>query len=92
VASFGYDVDVTLEDIRNGIKGDCGRCPVALALSRVIPEDHLAGVGATEWTVYDAAYRAVASGTLPDAVCDFIASFDAGDHVMPFSVRLWSRI
>jgi hypothetical protein len=32
-----HKIEVTQDDINNGIRNDCDRCPVALAISRALP-------------------------------------------------------
>ena len=34
-------VEITQEDIDQGIKGECSKCPLALALKRVFPIDEV---------------------------------------------------
>jgi hypothetical protein len=81
------DVHVKDEDIRDGDQGSCSECPVALALSRAIPN---AAIHVFDDSViimpYDSDRRF--SLNLPDNVCDFISSFDNDGDVWPFSFQL----
>ena len=76
-------IQVTQQDIDNGLKGLCTHCPVALAFKRVIQG------GSVE--VGDAAYifpynfdGPTVMITLPEFVHKFIRAFDSGNKVEPF--------
>ncbi len=72
-------IEVTADDIANGIKSSCTGCPIALATKRAIidpfqyvaVEDNCMSVGRTD-------YR------LPKVAADFVADFDADQSVKPF--------
>jgi hypothetical protein len=82
-------VMVRAGDIAAGIKGDCSRCPVALALRRSFPS---AGDVMVCFTIN--LYRTVKDGLpsarvkTPDDVVCFIRDFDYGRRVKPFSFKL----
>ena len=80
-------VDVTMSDIESGMKGDCGRCPVALALARVVPPavDGVRVDGHMATFDVGAAYMYV---SLPASVSDFIRAFDKGRTVEPMRFGL----
>jgi hypothetical protein len=76
-------VDVTDEDILVGVPEDCGQCPVALALSRLFPDAQDIAVRATGiWLWIDGK---LAFFPPPPEVVAFVESFDAREHVDPFS-------
>lgn len=78
-------IEVTQEDIDNGIPEDCWRCPVARAVCRVLSASesdisvdgvnitHFLGPG--DWIDYPT----------PQLVNEFIEAFDAKSTVIPFS-------
>lgn len=70
---------VTQEDIDKGARNSPCRCPVAIALGRCYKD------------VYCGFYTMtldVLSIETPKTVSDFIAAFDSGDPVKPFSFRV----
>lgn len=77
-------VEVTEEDIANGQPFNCGKCPVALALSRAVP-------GCKPFVGF--AYFRLDAGhgrlsRLPERVIRFIGRFDGRDLARPFSFDL----
>jgi len=80
-------IQITAEDIAAGVPGDCGKCPIALAVRRAFkytdPEDSIA-VG-TEELEFDPYHMAVfgLTVTLPDAAVDFIRKFDYPEEYLP---------
>ena len=77
-------VEVTADDIRNGSPGSTCNCPVALALTRVMSRDYFIRVyGSSVSTDYDDFMF-----DLPSEATEFIASFDEGEHVEPFSFEM----
>ncbi len=81
-------IDVTAEDIQNGVQGDCEYCPVARAVER-----RTGAKARVEYGVIEGQVRAV---KMPDSVLRFIKRFDAlevsGDarllYIEPFSFDL----
>lgn len=73
-------IQVTEDDIRFGERGECTDCPVARAISR-----------ATKREAYVDSYD-ICSGSYdwftPEAVRTFIARFDSGQPVEPFTFEL----
>lgn len=73
-------IHVTKEDIKNGERFDCHRCPIALAATR-------AGL-----TDVDVDYLTISANqethTLPDNAVCFIDRFDDGESVKPFTFIL----
>ena len=79
------EIQVTQHDINLGIRADCHLCPVALAIERALGVRDV-GVyhGTADWT-----QRKTRWGTnLPLEVQVFIADFDAGAPVKPFSFEI----
>ena len=72
-------IEVTQEDIDKGVKENCVKCPVALSLRRLFPGEWEVDVGD------DAIYAGGNWYTPPDEAQEFIAKFDAGEPVAPFS-------
>lgn len=66
-------VNLTAEDIANGIAGDCHRCAVALALTRATKDDE-AMVYDSEWTIHLSVWGR--SITAPYEVRHFTHEFD----------------
>lgn len=81
-------VEVTGEDIEQGVPGDCVDCPVARALNRAL--GYAAGtvdVDADEYWLgpqdnEGRPYR------LPAAASEFVMAFDSDEAVAPFSFRI----
>jgi hypothetical protein len=73
---------VTEQDIQEGKKGHCYKCPIALAVMRAVPEAEVVEVN---WfAVYiDSVYKFDYSQ--PDLVLKFMEDFDLGKPVFPFS-------
>lgn len=70
-------VTVTQQDINNGHKRNCGHCPIALAVRRVIPDVYVGG--------YHVFIDEIATYKLPDVAIEFIKAFDNERPVKPFS-------
>lgn len=77
-------IDVTAEDIDNGVPGECGRCPVALAIARKLG---LVGAGIR---VGPSAVRIRFDGArdLPAVARVFVEAFDWDRPVEPFSFEI----
>ena len=73
-------VHVTQEDIYSGIRASRTRCPVALAISRVLPD---VAVGSASVVTTGNGYA-----MLPSAAIVFVDRFDRGLSVEPFSFEL----
>ena len=73
-------IEVTQDDIRNGVKGDTCACPVALALQRYF----------STYIQVDAYVVAIGLEQieLPVKVKTFIKDFDNGHTVCPFAFEL----
>ncbi len=76
-----YTIEVTKQDIKVGVRGNCFECPVALALTRVFgtgvqvyPEISLPGINPVI--------------RMPDAVRKFVRRFDQKEPVQPFTFEI----
>lgn len=83
-------VEVTAEDIRRGIKGNCARCPIALACIRVLgikrrSEYRWVSIAGEEFEFRLGKNEQVYYGRLPDSATDFQSYFDDSEPVAPFS-------
>ena len=76
-------IEVTEGDISNGRSKQCDICPIALALSRAIPEARKIAVQpyGVYYSIGDVYFRA----EFPEAVRGFVDKFDHGCDVSPFS-------
>lgn len=80
-------VNVTQEDIDEGQRHQCRRCPIALAASMVIP---VAGV--TDDIYVDAENDDITFYELPEEAKKFIERFDANAKVEPFQFVATLRV
>jgi hypothetical protein len=82
------EVDVTHNDIEQGVKGDCHHCPIALALRRHFPS------APSLYVLYMASYIKPSEtenflvGKLPDKAERFVKDYDAGKSRRPFRFEL----
>jgi len=73
-------ITVTAEDIKRGKRHSCERCPVALAISRVLR------IRGRVWVDGDSCEAPSGQrASLPKKVRDFVAAFDDLESVRPFS-------
>lgn len=79
-------VNVTQEDIDNGVRGDACNCPVALAIGRAT--EHKYVVMAWREILLTIKCNIVYRIDTPRYVSNFIESFDAKRNVCPFSFNL----
>ena len=80
-------VEVKREDIDAGVRNDCDKCPVALAINRALNVNNVAVYEEGMLDMYVVGY----SGwliPLPISARDFIVGFDLGHGVDPFSFEL----
>lgn len=82
--SYTLHIHVTQEDIDQGIRVDCNRCPVALAISRVCPGADIHVGGAVIW---DLGWNRAAT-SLPRPATQFISLFDQGFRPPPGNFEL----
>lgn len=85
-------IQVTRDDIVNGRKNDCGACPVALALLRLLTalnmSDAVVNVFPSSATVYGEDYTPIFHMSFPSKVYNFIYAFDKGNQVEPFEIEM----
>lgn len=74
-------IEVTAEDIEQGERGNCGKCPIARAMDRAGVKHVYVG----EWSMDGMVGREFWSMTHIDSTRAFIRAFDEGDPVEPFS-------
>jgi hypothetical protein len=79
-------VQVTQEDIAQGLAGDCEECPIALAIYRALSATTGVRVGTGGVTLYRDHANAMLA--LPVAASRFICWFDHDDVVEPFEFEL----
>lgn len=75
-------IEVVEADIDRGVAQSCWRCPVALALSRVLKKGERYDVHHFAVIIRDQGYR------LPKRATKFIEQFDNACDVKPFQFRL----
>lgn len=75
-------IEVTKRDIQKGERGSCRWCPVARAVARATNYKKLVLVASDHVDINDKDFN------LPLRVQRFIACFDMGDDVKPFSFNL----
>lgn len=78
-------INVTQEDIDHGEKGNCSRCPVALAASRVLYHPTIWPCGI--WFGRPCSMNRCSVPTPPE-VTKFVSDFDSDRPVEPFSFTL----
>lgn len=76
-------IKVTKKHIREGKRGFCRQCPVALALMNATNYKRVF-VSSYSWQLGSGKQ----SGTLPQRAQNFIEDFDGGKNVKPFSFDL----
>jgi len=82
------DIYVTDDDIRDGDPANCSECPIALAISRAVPN---VAVHVFDDSIIIMPFADGESNftlTLPVNACNFIHYFDNGLPVQPFSFQL----
>ncbi len=83
----GYTGVLTREDIENGIEQDCLRCPIALVLQRMFPEQSIA-VDDTHAEICDKDGNEVVSLVLSHEIQDWMMNFDDSQPVPPICIIL----
>jgi hypothetical protein len=82
-------IEVTRNDINNGVPHEENCCAIALAIKRQVKCQSVTVEDANGWiTIDDDSYGAIDA----DAVNRFISDFDDGQEVSPFTLELvkWS--
>lgn len=85
--SHKYTINVTQEHIDKGMKGNCRKCPIALAVEQDYKPLAPPQVGLTCMLITDLEGKAV-TVSLPDECSNFIFRFDSERDVKPFSFEL----
>lgn len=78
-------IEVTAEDVANGMRCDCSLCPVALAARRAMA-DALVGVGVR--SIFLGGPHERKRVELPDEVREKIVAYDREGVMEPFSFEL----
>ncbi len=73
-------IEVTQEDIANGIRHSSCKCPIALAVNRALRAG--VNVGNDSFVLYRPSR--ISTIFLPENASSFIKKFDAGSSVEPF--------
>ena len=88
----GISVEVTEEGIYKGIRGNGECCPVAIALYDIVSDNVIIEVRTNEVCFFamdeDDCVVDTLNYTLPPEARQFIAAFDMGLYVIPFSFKL----
>jgi len=79
-------VSVTAGHLSLGIPGDCGKCPVALAIEDAFP--HAIGVSVGDRYISMCSEGAPELLIIPESVRALIADIDTGTPVDPFTFEL----
>lgn len=90
---YVLEVRVSRSDIRDGVKGSCSRCPIALALWRALKSKfrrwdiHATSADCVELTgnMYRNATVKILAGRTPNSARKFMERFDKGHTVEPFN-------
>jgi len=75
-------INITEEHIAKGVRGDCGRCPVALAMKAAFGPAVRIRVSVFDYEVHSITRE------LPEKARRFIHNFDQGTEVQPFSFEI----
>lgn len=83
-------VNVTAEDIQQGRRRSCDRCPIALALYRAAEGHDIGsfGVGRFACSGVGTVNHELMNAKLPAVARDFVLDFDVGISVSPISFEL----
>jgi len=86
-------VSITAQDIENGLRGGCFRCPGALAINRFLKEGLGSVVGydlvnLVNLVTIDKSAPVVFDVPAPEALTRFIVTFDDGRDVEPVTFDL----
>lgn len=84
-------INVTQQDIDQGVRATCSFCPVALAMNREIKKPPLRIDVTREAWCFTLRGNPAGLNFFPVSVRDFIAHFDAGRPVTPFSFTVSTR-
>ena len=79
--AFTIKITVTADDIAKGSRFQCDRCPVALAIARIMG-------GKKVYISTDCARIGTKRYSLPSVAADWIGRFDSAYPVQPFAFHL----
>lgn len=80
---------VSQDKIDQGVRGDCSKCPVALAILAELPPGWSVSVDPMGSDFFHNGWRSVGRLRNPEEVFDFIVAFDTPENtVAPFSFDL----
>lgn len=80
-------IRVTEKHIKEGIKGSCKSCPIAVAVLETVGDAKAVNVGGSVAFIYDEDWVRQTS-PLPLEAETFISEFDQGFKVKPFTFEL----
>ncbi len=79
-------IQVTEDDIKQGIKGKCDGCPIVLAINRQLMDNCFAYVNGSIGKIYvKSPFHQLCVFSIPIVAYQFIAAFDSDRNVGPFS-------
>ena len=81
-------VQVTSEDIAHGLSGNCDRCPVALAIRRLLLPGIFVRAGTWFFALHRGSDVSQYNQMLPGQAVDFITAFDSGKTPEPFEFQI----
>jgi len=76
------------EEIREGIKNDCGRCPISLAIQKLVPAIYKVNVH-HNLLVIALSFTEELRIKLPADAINFIQRFDDDQQVLPIEFMLY---
>lgn len=80
-------IDVTADDIKHGLAGECALCPIALSLRRAFPSAEFISVADGLIVVDDS------TATMTKRIADFVTEFDdyGADAVKPTTFTVFLK-
>lgn len=81
-------IEVTEQDIEQGVAGDCENCPAALAINRALKPDFSCDLDCEFVSIFGGPGAPVLNVATPLIVRTFIERFDDYSRVSPFSFEL----
>lgn len=76
-------IEITAEDIKNGVRSNLFRCPLALALSRALGTQAI-----IHRCIIPDATKPCQWGVTPPEVLEWLRDYDDGFEVLPFSFEM----
>jgi hypothetical protein len=81
-------IEVTQEDIDNGLRGNCRQCPIALVVARSTGALYVSVNSGIQWSYFRGCVSPEHWRRIPLEVFRFMSDFDRGRPVEPFSFEL----